>query len=61
MGLRFVLRANVATRNMVVYFAEFLFASAFTITIPCNYLQIKVPFILYESTYLTFDVVLMEY
>ena len=61
MGLRFVLIANATTRNMVVYFAEFLFASAFTITIPCNCLQIKVPFIFYGSTDLILDVVLIEY
>ena len=61
MGLRFVLMGNATTRNMVVYFAEFLFASAFTIAIPCNCHQIKVPFILYGSADLTFDVVLMEY
>ena len=61
MGLRFVLMANATTRNMVVYFAEFLFASAFTITIPCNCLQIKVPFILYGSTDVILDVVLIEY
>ena len=46
--------ASATTRNMVVYFAEFFFASAFTITILCNCLQIKVPFILYGSTDLIF-------
>ena len=61
MGLRFVLMANATTRNMVVYFAEFLFASAFTITILCNCPQIEVPFILYGSTDLIFDVVLIGY
>ena len=57
MGLRFVLMANATTRNMVVYFAEFLFASAFTITIPCNCLQVNVSSILYGTTDLIFDVV----
>ena len=61
MGLRFVLMANATTRNMVVYVAEFLFASASTLPIPCNCLQIKVPFIIYGGADLTFDVVLMEY
>ena len=56
-----MLMANATARNMVVYFAEFLFASAFTITIPGNCLQIKVPFILYGSTDLIFYVVLMKY
>ena len=60
MGLRFVLMANATTKNMVLYFAEFLFASAFTITIPCNCLQINIPFILHRSTDLIFDLVLME-
>ena len=39
MGLRFVLMANSTTRNVVVYFAEFLFASAFT----CNYNTFQLP------------------
>ena len=51
--------ADATTRNDC--FVEFLFAYAFTITIPCNCLQEKASFILYGSIDLIFDVVLMEY